>query len=80
MPSLRRIKESKAKRIQVTFTEEQWSLIERFKGVMGSEDAEVIRNIILAWLAEKSVITERVKVMLRGEKPEEGSTKPPHQG
>jgi len=78
--SLRRIKGGKVKRIQVTFTEEQWSLIERFKGVMGSEDAEVIRNIILAWLAEKSVITERVKVMLRGEKPEEGSTKSPHQG
>jgi hypothetical protein len=77
---LRRIKGGKVKRIQVTFTEEQWSLIERFKGVMGSEDAEVIRNIILAWLAEKSVITERVKVMLRGEKPEEGSTKSPHQG
>jgi len=32
---LRRIKGSKAKRIQVTFTEEQWSLIERFKGIMG---------------------------------------------
>jgi hypothetical protein len=60
---LRRIKGSKVKRIQVTFTEEQWSLIERFKGIMGAENVEVIRN---------SVIMERVKVMLRGEKSGEG--------
>jgi hypothetical protein len=60
---LRRIKGSKVKRIQVTFTEEQWSLIERFKGIMGTENVEVIRN---------SVIMERVKVMLRGEKSGEG--------
>ena len=60
---MRRIKGSKVKRIQVTFTEEQWSLIERFKGIMGSENVEVIRN---------SVIMERVKVMLRGEKSGEG--------
>ena len=60
---MRRIKGSKVKRIQVTFTEEQWSLIERFKGIMGSENVEVIRNL---------VIMERVKVMLRGEKSGEG--------
>ncbi len=60
---MRRIKGSKVKRIQVTFTEEQWSLIERFKGIMGTENVEVIRN---------SVIMERVKVMLRGEKSGEG--------
>jgi hypothetical protein len=60
---LRQIKGSKVKRIQVTFTEEQWSLIEGFKGIMGGENVEVIRN---------SVIMERVKVMLRGEKPGEG--------
>ena len=52
---------SKVKRVQVTFTAEQWRLIERFKGVMGSDDAEVVRNIVLAWLAEKSVVTSEVK-------------------
>jgi len=49
------------KRVQVTFTAEQWRLIERFKGVMGSDDAEVVRNIVLAWLSEKSVIASEVK-------------------
>ena len=51
----------KCKRVQVSFTEDQWKLIEKFKGIMGNDDAEVVRNIVLAWLAEKSVITETVK-------------------
>jgi hypothetical protein len=62
----------RAKRVQVTFTEEQWSLIERFKGVMGNDDAEIVRNIVLAWLAEKSIVAESVK---RRMKEEEGEKK-----
>lgn len=49
------------KRVQVTFTDDQWELIIRFKGVMGSGDAEIVRNIVLAWLAEKSIISKKVK-------------------
>jgi hypothetical protein len=30
---------NKIKRVQVTFTDKQWRLIEQFRGVMGSEDA-----------------------------------------
>jgi hypothetical protein len=51
----------KVKRVQVTFTEEQWSLIERFRGVMGRDDAEIVRNIVLSWLSEKSMISESAK-------------------
>jgi hypothetical protein len=51
----------KVKRVQVTFTEKQWKLLEMFRGVMGNEDAEIVRNIILAWLAEKSVVTSSTK-------------------
>jgi len=58
---------SKVKRVQVTFTEEQWSLIERFRRVMGNEDAEIVRNMVLAWLSEKSVVTESVKRPLGAE-------------
>lgn len=49
------------KRIQVTFTNEQWKIIVSMKGEMGNTDAEVIRNVVLAWLAEKSLISEKVK-------------------
>lgn len=55
----------RVKRVQVTFTEEQWSLVESFRGIMGNEDAEIVRNIVLAWLAEKSLISEDVKGRMR---------------
>ena len=54
-------KRGKVKRIQVTFTEEQWRLLEDLKGLLGNEDAEIVRNIVLAWLAEKSVISTFLK-------------------
>lgn len=57
----KRKEKAKCKRVQVSFTDDQWKLIEKFKGIMGNDDAEVVRNIVLAWLAEKSVITEAVK-------------------
>ncbi|CAB3287310.1 conserved protein of unknown function [Methanocaldococcus lauensis] len=50
-----------SKRIQVTFTKEQWSMIEKFRGILGESDAELIRNIVLIWLSEKSIITTKIK-------------------
>ncbi len=47
--------------MQVTFTKEQWRLIEKFRGILGNDDAEIVRDIFLSWLAEKSVITEAIK-------------------
>lgn len=49
------------KRVQVTFSLEQWKLLMKFKGVMGQTDAEVIRNIVISWLAEKSIISTEIK-------------------
>jgi hypothetical protein len=61
----------KVKRVQVTFTEEQWNLVEQFKGIMGNEDAELVRNIVLAWLAEKSFIAEKIKGKMRRQEGEQ---------
>ena len=36
-------------------------LIERLRGEMGDNDATIIKNIVLAWLAEKSFISDSVK-------------------
>ncbi len=49
------------KRIQVSFTEDQWSLLSKFKGEMGDTDAEVVRSIVIAWLVEKDFITDVVR-------------------
>ncbi len=49
------------KRVQVSFTARQWKLIEKLQGEMGMSDAEIIRNIVIAWLSEKSFISAIVK-------------------
>jgi hypothetical protein len=49
------------KRVQVSFTEDQWDLIQNMQEDFGTTDAEVVRNIVISWLAEKSFITQKVK-------------------
>ncbi len=53
------------KRIQITFTKEQWEIIENMKGEMGNTDAEIVRNIVIAWLSEKSIVSEIIKKKFR---------------
>lgn len=62
-------RKSGTKRVQVSFTKGQWELLERFKATMGETDADIVRNIVLAWLAEKSVIASDVKRQMETEKP-----------
>ena len=52
---------SNYKRIQVGFTKSQWDLIENFRGELGDKDSDIVKNIIMAWLTEKSFITTTVK-------------------
>jgi len=51
----------KTKRVMVTFTEKQWALIEKLRGEFGDGNADIIRNVVLAWLSEKSFISDTVK-------------------
>jgi hypothetical protein len=43
------------KRIMVTLDDEQYEIINRLKG-FGTKDAEKIRNIVIAYLSEKSYL------------------------
>jgi len=52
---------AKSKKVQVAFTEKQWKLLEELRGEMGDGDADIVRNIVLAWLAEKSLISSLIK-------------------
>jgi len=49
------------KRVQVVFTENQWKLIEKLRGEFGNGDADMVRNIVLSWLSEKSFISSTAK-------------------
>ncbi|GBC70238.1 hypothetical protein HRbin02_00002 [Candidatus Calditenuaceae archaeon HR02] len=42
------------KHVLVTLTDEQYQCISQLKGKMGNSDAEVLRNIFLAWISEKT--------------------------
>lgn len=50
-----------SKKVQVSFSDKQLALLENFKGELGDSDADVIRNIVIAWLAEKSFISTMAK-------------------
>ena len=52
---------SKSKRIQVIFTEKQYDIIQKLKGEMGDSDSEVIRNVVINWLMDKSFISSVIK-------------------
>jgi hypothetical protein len=41
----------------VTFDDEQYAILQGLKG-FGTKDAEIIRNIVLAYLSEKSYIKQ----------------------
>ena len=56
-----------SKRIQVVFTQEQYDLLQKLKGEMGSSDSEVVRNIVLNWLMENSFISSTIKSKLKEE-------------
>jgi hypothetical protein len=36
-------------------------MIEKLKGSLGNADADIVRNVILAWLSEKSILSTSVK-------------------
>lgn len=46
---------------QVSFTDTQWEIISKLKGAMGNTDAEIIRNIVIVWLVQQSLISDSVK-------------------
>jgi hypothetical protein len=50
-----------AKKIQVSFSDKQLELLGRLRGEFGETDADVVRGIVVAWLAEKSFISTVIK-------------------
>ena len=51
-----RRKIGEGKRVVVNFTDEQWMILEKFRGVFGHRDSEIVRHIIIAYLSEKNFL------------------------
>jgi hypothetical protein len=64
-----------AKKVQVTFSDRQLDLIQKFRGELGESDSEVVRGIVISWLAEKSFISTVVKNRLSSEQATQFMTK-----
>jgi len=47
--------------VNVKLTDDQKQIVEDLVGIMGGTEAEVLRNIFLAWLSDKSLLTEAIK-------------------
>lgn len=56
---------NRKKRVQVAFTQSQWKLVENLRGEFGEGDADIVRNIVIAWLSEKSFISTVAKDKMR---------------
>lgn len=56
-----------SKKIQVSFSDKQIELLERLKGEFGETDADVVRGVVIAWLAEKSFISTVIKERISNE-------------
>ena len=52
---------AKTNAIFVRLTDEQREIVKKLVGVMGDNEAEVVRNIFLAWLSDKGIITEVIR-------------------
>lgn len=48
-----RIKKESNK-IQPTFNSTQIDMIRKYKGLFGIEDAEIVRQIVIAWMTERN--------------------------
>lgn len=61
------------KKIQVSFSDRQGQLLDKLKGEFGETDADVVRGIVVAWLAEKSFISTVIKKRIEAEMNNESS-------
>lgn len=63
-----------SRKVQVSFSDRQMELLDHLRGELGESDADVVRSIVLAWLAEKSFISTVVKHRLLNEQNEVSSS------
>lgn len=51
-----------AKRVLVTFTQEQWAIIKKIRVDIGGGDANTVRTIVILWLIEKGYLLNEEKI------------------
>jgi hypothetical protein len=54
-------KDKKGKIVELNFTDKQWSTLEKFRGIFGNSDSEIIKYIVINYLSEKNYILKEIK-------------------
>lgn len=65
------IMSNNSKRVQVVFTNEQYEIIQKLKGLLGNSDSEVVKNITLNWLSDNSILSSVIVQKVLGEDKDE---------
>ena len=55
------MKKGKGKRVMVNFTDEQWSIIEKFRGIYDNSDSEIVKYIVMNYLSEKTYVKDEIE-------------------
>jgi hypothetical protein len=55
-----------SKRIVVTLPDETYKLMKKLES-MGDKDGEIVRNLVISWMAEKSMISTAAKEKMKKE-------------
>lgn len=45
----------------VNFTDEQWALLEKFRGIFGKSDSEIVKYVVISYLSEKTYLKEEIE-------------------
>lgn len=56
-----------SKKIVVTLPDETYKLMKHLEG-MGNKDGEIVRNLVISWMAEKSMISTSAKEKMKHKK------------
>lgn len=56
-----RKKENRGYKVFINFTDEQWRLLEKFRGIYGRSDSEIVKYIVMSYLSEKTYIKDEIE-------------------
>ena len=56
-----------SKKIVVTLPDETYKIMKNLEG-MGNKDGEIVRNLVISWMAEKSMISTSAKEKMKNKK------------
>jgi hypothetical protein len=43
------------------FTDEQWSILEKFRGIYGNSNSEIVKYVVMNYLSEKTFVKQEIE-------------------